>query len=220
MLNSNSFSIDPKRLRQRMVKEQISARGITDAAVIKAMLEIPRHLFIQEALRAQSYEDSALPIGYGQTISQPYTVALMTQALELKPGMRVLEVGTGSGYQAAIIASMGCTVYTVERIKELYLSTSALLRSMNIRAIYTKRDDGTLGIPEAAPFDRIIVTAGGPEIPEPLVNQLDDPGILVIPVGKKKRSQQLIKIIKENANIKCENLGKVIFVDLVGNHGW
>lgn len=220
MLYNSSFSIDPKRLRQRMVKEQLLDRGITDPKVIAAMLEVPRHLFVQEAMHAQSYEDSALPIGYGQTISQPYTVALMTQSLELKSGMRVLEIGTGSGYQAAVLAAMGCTVYTVERLRELYTQTTKLLRTMNMYSIHTKRDDGTLGIPEAAPFDRIIVTAGGPEIPEPLVNQLDDPGILVIPVGKRKRSQKLVKVIKENSNIKCEILGNVGFVDLVGNHGW
>lgn len=213
-------TVDPKRHRHRMVQEQIQARGIQDPAVIAAMLTVPRHLFVQEALRSQSYEDRALPIGHGQTISQPYIVARMTELLELQPGMRVLEIGTGSGYQAAVLAAMGCTVYTVERVKELYLATQSLLREMGIRAIHTKRDDGTLGAPEAAPFDRIIVTAGGPEIPAPLVKQLEDPGILVIPVGAQKRAQKLLRLRKEQGTVTQEDMGNVVFVDLVGNHGW
>lgn len=213
-------TIDPIRQRQRMVREQIQARGVIDPAVIAAMLAVPRHLFVQEALRGQSYEDSPLPIGHGQTISQPYIVARMTELLELQPGMRVLEIGTGSGYQAAVLAAMGCTVYTVERVRELYLATQSLLRGMGIRGIHTKRDDGTLGAAEAAPFDRIIVTAGGPEIPLPLVAQLDDPGILLIPVGQQKRAQKLLRLRKENGTVSQEDMGQVVFVDLVGNHGW
>lgn len=213
-------TIDPIRQRQRMVREQIQARGVIDPAVIAAMLAVPRHLFVQEALRGQSYEDSPLPIGHGQTISQPYIVARMTELLELQPGMRVLEIGTGSGYQAAVLAAMGCTVYTVERVRELYLATQSLLRGMGIRGIHTKRDDGTLGAAEAAPFDRIIVTAGGPEIPLPLVAQLDDPGILLIPVGQQKRAQKLLRLRKESGTVSQEDMGQVVFVDLVGNHGW
>lgn len=213
-------TVDPKRHRYRMVQEQIQARGVQDPAVINAMLTVPRHLFVQEALRSQSYEDRALPIGHGQTISQPYIVARMTELLELQPGMRVLEIGTGSGYQAAVLAAMGCTVYTVERVRELYLATQSLLREMGLRAIQTKRDDGTLGAPEAAPFDRIIVTAGGPEIPLPLVAQLEDPGILLIPVGEQKRAQKLLRLRKERGTVTQEDMGNVVFVDLVGNHGW
>lgn len=220
MMYRPAATIDPKRQRQRMVQEQIQARGVTDPAVIAAMMAVPRHLFVQEALRGQSYEDSPLPIGHGQTISQPYIVARMTELLELQPGMRVLEIGTGSGYQAAVLAAMGCTVYTVERVRELYLATQSLLRGMGIRGIHTKRDDGTLGAPEAAPFDRIIVTAGGPEIPLPLVKQLDDPGILLIPVGNQKRAQKLLRLRKENGKVTQEDMGQVVFVDLVGNHGW
>ncbi len=150
-----------------MVREQLQARGISDPAVLQAMSIVPRHLFVQEALRVQAYEDTPLPIGYGQTISQPYIVALMSQLLEVEQGMRVLEIGTGSGYQAAVLASMGCTVFTVERMRELYQNTAVLLQQLGLRGIYMQRRDGTLGMPEAAPFDRIIVTAGGPEIPNP-----------------------------------------------------
>lgn len=213
-------TIDPKRHRIRMVQEQIQARGIQDPAVIAAMLSVQRHLFVQEGLRSQSYEDRALPIGHGQTISQPYIVARMTELLELQPGMRVLEIGTGSGYQAAVLAAMGCTVYTIERVRELYLATQSLLRELGLRAIHTKRDDGTLGAPEAAPFDRIIVTAGGPEVPLPLIAQLEDPGILLIPVGEQKRAQKLLRVSKNQGTITQEDMGNVVFVDLVGNHGW
>lgn len=213
-------AVDPRRLRERMVQEQLVRRGIQDPAVLEAMRIVPRHLFVQEALRAQAYEDTPLPIGYGQTISQPYIVARMSELLETRPGMRVLEIGTGSGYQAMVLAAMGCTVFTVERIRELYTATSALLRHLKPRGIHTKRDDGTLGMPEAAPFDRIIVTAGGPEVPLPLVEQLEDPGILVIPVGGVRRAQRLLRVCKEGGTVTTEDMGGVVFVDLVGNHGW
>lgn len=198
----------------------IAEKGVRDAAVLAAMRAVPRHLFVQEALRAQAYEDRSLPIGHGQTISQPYIVALMTQALEVGPGMRVLEIGTGSGYQAAVLAAMGCKVYTVERIRELHQAAAALLSQMGLRHIHMKREDGTLGMPEAAPFDRIIVTAGGPEVPEPLVRQLDDPGILVIPVGKRRREQRLLRVRAQGGAVTAEQLEKVVFVDLIGDHGW
>lgn len=211
--------VDPRRLRERMVR-LIAQRGVGDEAVLAAMRAVPRHLFVQEALRAQAYEDRPLPIGHGQTISQPFVVALMTQALEVRPGMRVLEVGTGSGYQAAVLAAMGCKVYTVERIRELYQAAAVLFRQMSLRNVHMKRDDGTLGMAEAAPFDRIIVTAGGPEVPEPLVRQLDDPGILVIPVGGRRRAQRLLRVRLQEGVVSTENLGAVVFVDLVGDHGW
>ena len=213
-------SVDPKRLRRRMVREQLEARGISDPAVLGAMLAVPRHLFVQEALRSQAYEDTPLPIGYGQTISQPYIVALMTQLLEVQRGMRVLEIGTGSGYQAAVLATLGCTVFTVERMRELYQNTSGLLRQLGLRGIHMQRRDGTLGMPEAAPFDRIIVTAGGPEVPRPLVEQLDEGGIMLIPVGSKPRTQRLVRVCKEQGRVSSEDLGPVVFVDLVGDHGW
>lgn len=211
--------IDPKRLRRRMVNE-LKVRGITDPAVLQAMVEVPRHLFVQEAWRTQAYEDASLPIGCNQTISQPFIVALMSQELETSPGMRILEVGTGSGYQAAILAALGCTVFTIERLRELYQSTSMLLRQLGIRNIHMQRRDGTLGLPEAAPFDRIIVTAGGPEIPRPLLEQLDTGGILLIPVGDKPRLQRLVRIRKTFQGMLKEDLGPVVFVDLIGDHGW
>lgn len=212
--------LDPKILRKRMVKEQLERRGITDPAVLAAMGAVPRHLFVQDALCGQAYDDRPLPIGHGQTISQPYIVAYMSQSLETAPGMRVLEVGTGSGYQAAVLAHMGCTVYTVERVRELYQATAALLRHIQLRSVYTKRDDGTLGMPEAAPFDRIIVTAGGPEVPPPLLAQLGEDGIMLIPVGDQPRRQRLLRLQKQRGMVRTEDLGDVVFVDLVGNHGW
>ena len=212
--------LDPKILRKRMVNEQLVRRGISDPAVLAAMSNVPRHFFVQEAFRSQAYEDRPLPIGHGQTISQPYIVALMSQMLEVQPGMRVLEVGTGSGYQAVVLAHMGCTVYTVERVRELYQATSALLRHMRLRSVFMKRDDGTLGMAEAAPFDRIMVTAGGPEVPQPLLNQLAEGGILLIPVGERRREQRLLRVHKQRGSYSTEDLGDVAFVDLVGNHGW
>lgn len=219
-LAPQSFQVDPKRLRRRMVREQLEARGISNPAVLSAMAAVPRHLFVQEALRAQAYEDTPLPIGHGQTISQPYIVALMTELLDARRGMRVLEIGTGSGYQAAVLATMGCTVFTVERLRELYQSARALLRQLGLRGIHMQRHDGTLGMPDAAPFERIIVTAGGPEIPRPLVEQLDEGGIMLIPVGTRPRTQRLMRLRKEHGNVRSEDLGSVIFVDLVGDHGW
>ena len=211
--------LDPRRSRQRMVQE-LKRSGITDAAVLQAMAVVPRHLFVEEALRVQAYEDIRLPIGYGQTISQPSTVALMTQRLEARPGMRVLEIGTGSGYQAAVLAVMGCRVYTIERIAELYHATRNLLQQLSLRDIYMVRGDGTLGLPAAAPFERIIVTAGGPEIPQPLLQQLAEGGILLIPVGDKPRTQRLLRVQRRAGRFLTENLGPANFVDLVGSHGW
>ncbi|MGJ3522089.1 protein-L-isoaspartate(D-aspartate) O-methyltransferase [Nitratidesulfovibrio sp. D1] len=212
--------LDMKRNRERMVKQQLETRGITDPAVLAAMRSVPRHLFVQEALRAQAYEDHPLPIGHGQTISQPFIVALMSQIIEPQAGLRVLEIGTGSGYQAAVLAEMGLDVYTVERIRELHAAARDLLRTLKYRKVRLKLDDGTLGWPEAAPYDRILVTAGGPAVPGPLIEQLADPGILVIPVGASKRMQELVVVRKEGGRVVRESKGGVAFVDLVGTHGW
>ncbi len=208
------------RNRKRMVSLQLEARDITDKAVLNALGKIPRHLFVEEAMQAEAYEDYPLPIGFGQTISQPYVVALMSQTLLAQPGMKVLEIGTGSGYQAAVLAEMGLEVYSVERIKELHFKTASLLRKLGYYRIALKLDDGTMGWPEEAPYDRIIVTAGGPEIPNPLVEQLADPGILIIPVGGKQRAQTLLALEKKDGKIIEHNLGAVSFVNLVGNYGW
>ncbi len=206
--------------RNRMVREQLAPRGITDKAVLAAMGKTPRHLFVEEALRGKSYEDYPLPIGYGQTISQPYVVAAMSQLLEASPGMRVLEIGTGSGYQAAVLSDMGLEVYSVERLRELFFRTSDLLMRLKYRNIRLKLADGTEGWPEAGPFDRIIVTAGGPSVPAPLVEQLADPGMMVIPVGADRRTQHLVLVRREHGKIRQEQRERVAFVDLVGSHGW
>ncbi|MCJ2163649.1 MULTISPECIES: protein-L-isoaspartate(D-aspartate) O-methyltransferase [unclassified Pseudodesulfovibrio] len=212
--------VDPVRLRERMVREQIQGRGVTDKRVLEAMLSLPRHLFVEEALAYKAYSDSPLPIGEGQTISQPYIVALMSELLQIEPGMKVLEIGTGSGYQAAVLAHMGADVYTVERIKKLFYSARKRFMDMRMFSVKLKLDDGTMGWLDEAPFDRIIVTAGGPEIPEPLVDQLAHAGRMLIPLGESKRNQTLVLIEKQNGEITRTNKGSVSFVDLVGNHGW
>ncbi len=209
-----------RRNRERMVSAQIMARGVDNERVLAAMSAVPRHMFVDEAMAAEAYEDYPLPIGLGQTISQPYIVALMSQLLESTPEMKVLEIGTGSGYQAAVLAEMGLDVYTVERMREIYLRTSTLLRKLKYFHIACRLGDGTLGWPEEAPFERILVTAGGPFVPEPLLEQLADPGILLMPVGARARVQQLIRVHKRDGEIIREDLGAVSFVDLVGNHGW
>ncbi len=219
--NAQSHNIDLRILRASMVRNLRISAGITDERVLHAMKSVPRHEFVQEAFRLQAYEDRPLPIGFGQTISQPSTVALMTELLRVEEGMRVLEIGTGSGYQAAILSFLGCTVYTVERIPELYAATRTLFaKKIPMKNIYMKRDDGTLGMQEAAPFDRILVTAGGPEIPKPLVRQLDEGGIMLIPVGEQKRSQRLMQVRREKGTVLVKDMGSAVFVDLVGSHGW
>jgi protein-L-isoaspartate(D-aspartate) O-methyltransferase len=219
-MNGPGPKIDLKRNRERMVRDQIESRGVADPEVLRAMRKVPRHLFVEEALIPQAYEDHPVPIGHGQTISQPYVVAWMTELLEVGPEMRVLEIGTGSGYQAAVLAELGAWVFTVERVKPLYEAARQRLEAMGYRKVRFKLDDGTLGWPEEAPFDRIVVTAGGPRIPEPLLGQLADPGRLVIPVGPSRRSQALHVVRKENGRILARKLGEVAFVDLVGAHGW
>jgi len=212
--------VDPVRLRERMVREQVMARGVTDKSVINAMGTLPRHLFVEEALAFKAYSDSPLPIGEGQTISQPYIVGHMSQLLEIEPGMKVLEIGTGSGYQAAVLAEMGAEVYTVERIKKLFFAARKRFMDMRMFNVKLKLDDGTMGWPDEAPYDRIIVTAGGPEIPQPLVDQLSDTGRMVIPVGDTKRNQTLVLIEKKDGKVTHTDKGDCAFVDLVGNHGW
>ncbi|MDF1615704.1 protein-L-isoaspartate(D-aspartate) O-methyltransferase [Desulfurivibrio dismutans] len=208
-----------EKTRQRMVEEQLIPRGVNDPAVLEAMAAVPRHLFVEEALRPQAYGDFPLPIGEGQTISQPYIVALMTQLLELQPHHRVLEIGTGCGYQAAVLAAMGAQVYTVERIKNLLARARRTFDRLHFFHILSKADDGTEGWPEHAPFDRIIVTASGPRVPEPLVAQLADPGILVIPVGDRDL-QALTVVRKEGGEVTSRVAEQVRFVKLLGAHGW
>ncbi len=212
--------IDPKFSRAKMVEEQIVARGVVDQNVLSAMRKIPRHLFVQGALADRAYADSALPIGEGQTISQPFIVAFMSELLQIEPGHKVLEIGTGSGYQAAVLGEMGADVYSVERIRKLFIAARTLLFEMRYFNIRLKLDDGTMGWPDEAPFDRIIVTAGGPEIPQYLIDQLADHGRMIIPVGTEKRRQQLILVTKEDGKITEKDMGGCAFVDLVGKQGW
>lgn len=205
--------------RDKMVQEQIVARGITDRRILDAMLEVPRHLFVDGAMQAQAYSDFPLPIAGGQTISQPYIVASMTQALQLRGDETVLEVGTGSGYQAAVLSRLCRKVYTLERINSLLSGARKVFDTLRYYNIVAKLADGTLGWPENGPYDAIIVTAGGPEIPAPLIAQLADPGRLVMPVGGQ-HLQSLCLLTKNGDQIQREILASVRFVDLIGVHGW
>ena len=204
--------------RQELV-DTIAMKGINDIAVLKAIGEVERHKFLPDAMKHYAYNDVALPIGYGQTISQPYTVAFMTQELKLKPGAKVLELGTGSGYQAAILFKMGMEVYSIERQFEILSNTQRLFDKLGIR-VKTKCGDGTIGWKEHAPFDGIIVTAGSPSIPVSLKKQLAINGKLVIPVGD--RDSQTLKIISKIDEEKFEEIDvpEFKFVPLIGREGW
>lgn len=202
-----------------MVKNQLASRNIADEGVLQAMGKIPRHLFISEALAGEAYNDHPVPIGEKQTISQPYIVALMTEALELQGKENTLEIGTGSGYQTAILAELSSRVYTIERIKSLLVGARKLLAQLGYSNILFKAFDGTLGWKEYAPFDAIMITAGAPSLPEPLIDQLADNGRMVIPVGDRY-TQELIKVTKKGENLEQESLGGCRFVNLIGIHGW
>ncbi len=208
-----------KGLREAMVKNQIEARGITDEKVLAAMRKVPRHLFVSEALMDQAYADHPLPIGEQQTISQPYIVALMTQALALSKDDRVLEIGTGSGYQAAILSEIAFRVYTIEKKRTLHMNARRLFDEFKYTNIVTRYSDGTKGWEEESPFDAIIVTAGAPEIPSSLVAQLGMGGRMVIPVGDMF-TQDLVKLYRDEKGIHQTSLGGCRFVKLVGEHGW
>jgi protein-L-isoaspartate(D-aspartate) O-methyltransferase len=211
--------IDFPKARLKMVEEQIFSRGINDAKLIAAMKKIPRHLFLEEALQGQAYSDHPLPIGEKQTISQPYMVALMTEALLLTGKEKVLEIGTGSGYQTAILAKLSEKVFSIERIRPLALRARKLLYELGYFNVEIKIFDGTLGWMEESPFDAIMVTAGSPDIPQTLVDQLAIGGRLVIPVGDAF-VQDLIRVIKTEEGIKKEDLGGCRFVKLIGKYGW
>ena len=215
----NMLASDFEKARARMVEEQLIPRSIHNQKTLEAMGKVPRHLFVEDALKNQAYGDFPLPIGRGQTISQPYIVALMTQALGLKGHERVLEIGTGSGYQAAILSQVCEKVYTVERIDTLLVQARKVFDSQHYLNILTKLDDGTNGWPEYGPYDAIIVTAGGPKVPLPLLEQLADPGILIIPVGDRG-VQDLRIVTKRDDEITEKTLELVRFVSLIGDHGW
>lgn len=202
-----------------MVEEQIIERGIKDSRVIAAMRKVPRHLFVEEAFQSQAYNDHPLPIGEKQTISQPYMVALMTEALELRGKERVLEIGAGSGYQTAILAELAQEVFSIERIRSLAIRARKLLYDLGYFNVELKIFDGTYGWPEKGPFDAIIVTAGSPDIPQPLYEQLSMGGRLIIPIGDA-HLQDLFRVMKTKEGMKKEDLGGCRFVKLIGRYGW
>ena len=199
----------------KMVEEQLKSRNITSASVLNAMKNVPRHLFVSEDAQAYAYEDTPLHIGLGQTISQPYIVAYMTEQLELAPGMRVLEIGTGSGYQAAVLAYLGCEVYTIELLQEHALSAKRTLAALNFDNVRVQLGNGYEGWLEEAPFDAIIVTAAPGYIPEKLVEQLTDGGKMIIPVGEVDATQWLKLITKTDDEIVTKDLLPVRFVPMV-----
>jgi protein-L-isoaspartate(D-aspartate) O-methyltransferase len=205
--------------RARMVDRQITPRGVSDPRVLAAMRKVPRHRFIPAHLWDQAYGDYPLPIGEDQTISQPYIVALMTELLELKATDKVLEIGTGSGYQAAILAELAAQVYSIDRVASLLARAEQILTALGYTNIKTRVGDGTLGWPEEMPFDAIIVTAGAPQVPRPLTEQLALGGRLVIPVGDTW-SQTLTRIRKTTEGLKFEYHGGCRFVRLIGEYGW
>lgn len=202
-----------------MVETQLERRDITDSRVLDAFRKVPRHMFVKESQEQDAYGDNPLQIGFGQTISQPYMVALMTQCLELKGNEKVLEIGTGSGYQTAILAELAKEIYSIERHEELYLNAKKILDQLGYTNIHINTGDGTLGRKEESPFDGIIVTAGAPNVPKTLKDQLADGGRLVIPVGSKY-SQTIIVVKREGKKFRESEVCGCVFVPLVGKYGW
>ncbi len=218
---SNLNSNGPDQRRELLVKEQLESRGITDPLVLDAMRSVHRELFVPAEFRDQAYEDRPLPIGHGQTISQPFIVAYMIEALRLKGGERILEVGAGAGYAAAVASKIAREVFAIERIGELAEIAKRNLAEAGCENVYVKHGDGTLGWPEKAPFDAILVSAGAPEVPQELVGQLGVGGRLVVPVGSNPRSQDLLRVTRTTAtSTDQEDLGEVRFVPLIGEAGW
>jgi protein-L-isoaspartate(D-aspartate) O-methyltransferase len=197
---------------------RLRSMGIVDETVLKALANVPRHQFVAHGLEHQAYDEKALPIGFGQTISHPYTVALMTQTLQIQKNQRILEIGTGSGYQAAILAEMGVQIYTIEKIKNLGIQARHRLESLKYHVI-TRIGDGTMGWPNYAPYDGIIVTAGAPVAPDDLISQINEGGKLLIPVGNKEE-QMLTLFIKTSDKLKRIDIEKLKFVPLIGKEGW
>lgn len=205
--------------RDRMVETQIAARGVSDERVLAAMKAIPRHLFVPPSYQGVAYQDSPLPIGKGQTISQPYIVAVMTELLQLAPGDRVLEIGTGSGYQAAILARLARQVISIERIPEVADAARGNLARSGVTNVRIIVSDGTVGYPEGSPYDGILITAATPSIPPPLIGQLAEGGRLVAPVGGRDL-QELVRLTKKEGKTVPEHFGGVVFVPLLGEYGW
>jgi protein-L-isoaspartate(D-aspartate) O-methyltransferase len=210
---------DSTRFRHQMVAQQLSQRGIEDRRLLQAMREIPRHLFVPARHRAMAYEDMPVPIGYEQTISQPLMVALMTAALQLQGHERVLEIGTGSGYQAAILGRLARVVFSIERIAELATQARWTLYRLGILNVHVLIGDGSLGLPAHGPYDAILVAAASPHVPPPLVSQLKRGGRLIVPVGDR-HEQTLVRLTATNGEPQLERLGGCRFVPLIGQQGW
>lgn len=206
--------------RERMVARLRDHYGITDPRVLEAMRSVPRHFFVPEALQSRAYGDHALPISANQTISQPYIVARMTELLTIEANGRVLEIGAGSGYQTAVLSMVAAQVYAIERIGDLAREAQARIRQLGIYNATVKCFDGTLGWSAHAPYDAILVAAGGPGIPEPLVAQMKVGGRLVVPVGESREAQRLVRVIKTEKGFVQEDHGGCAFVPLIGQHGW
>jgi len=218
-IKKSEFKDAYSRPRQEMVKKQIASRGIRNPRVLAAMQEAPRHLFVPPEFRGKAYADCPLPIGEKQTISQPFMVAFMTELLDLKGDEKVLEIGTGSGYQTAVLCRLAEQVYSVERIPPLLIKARKVLESLDIHNVALKVFDGTMGWKDYAPYDAILVTAGGPEAPQPLIDQLKTGGRLVMPIGGKIR-QVLHKLVKTESGIRKTTHSPCTFVNLIGEYGW
>ena len=206
--------------RHRMVERLHDHYKIADTRVLDVMNKLPRHLFVPEALRSQAYKDNALPIASGQTISQPYIVARMTEILEITRRDKVLEIGAGTGYQTAVLAALSRSVFAVERLPNLATEARDRLKRLGIYNVSLKTDDGTAGWESYAPYDAILVAAGGPDIPQPLIDQLKVGGRLVIPVGADPKNQNLIRLVKLETGVQTQDFGPCAFVPLIGEHGW
>ncbi len=222
MIGSSETTLGTQRFareRERMVEEQVAARGVSDSRVLAAMRCVPRHLFVDEALRERAYGDHPLPIGEGQTISQPFIVGRMTELLRLSGREKVLEVGTGCGYQAAVLAELATRVCTIERIPRLAARARETLQALGYRNVWVRTANGTLGWPDEAPFDRVLVAAGGPSVPPPLFEQLVEGGRMVIPVGEA--TAQVLQVVeKAQGEMRVTQDSGCVFVKLVGKYAW
>ena len=218
-MTTSQSELDYAHLRALMVDRHVAARGIADASILQAMREVPRHLFVAPVVASKAYGPNALPIGANQTISQPYIVARMIELLDLSGKEKVLEVGTGTGYQAVVLSKLASKVFSIERVSELAARASELIRSLKISNISVKVFDGTFGWSDQAPFDRIIVAAAAPEVPQPLVQQLARTGIMILPIGSEK-NQRLARVRRVGTSVQIEDCGGAEFVPLVGRFGW
>ena len=219
-MNGTAITDEMTMQRLRMTGRLREHYHIEDERVLEAMAKLPRHLFVPEGIKSQAYNDNALPISGGQTISQPFIVARMTELLELSGKEKVLEIGAGSGYQKAVLASLARKIFAIERLANLADEANRRLQTLDVRNVTLKAGDGTFGWDAYMPFDAILVAAGGPEIPEPLVAQLKIGGKLVIPIGEEQRSQMLIRVTRTESGVRQENFGPCAFVPLIGEHGW